>query len=415
MSWGPLQQFGGPYNGEPKRSNQKSLIRSVQSLLCAGLVAALSAQGSFVATAAKTTAQAKSQPTRATPSAKSVAAKAPAAGKAGGNAKAQPVALKSLSARVAVRGWDEIGSLAWPDTGDSVIARAKDDWVDVFRNPADPNTSLRLIKGRSVAGPVALMAVGAAGDFVRVAIPLRPNGTLGWVRKSDVTLLRSTFRVQIDLSTNIMTVFDRDQVLIRASVATGTGGTPTPSGLFFMKELVPQAPGGALGPYALGLSGFSNVLFSFGGGEGVIAIHGTNAPGKLGARVSHGCVRVDNGTITKMARLLPLGTPIEIFESSKQTKPTRSSSAWLDTLLSNTSTVDVTPAFGTAPASAAESPAPPVALLAEPAGTPNPPASAVSPSTATSAPSAPNSPSLSAATTTKQAFNDDPLGAVTSR
>jgi hypothetical protein len=158
-------------------------------------------------------------------------------------APAKVVPLKSLSARVAVTGWDHIGSTSWPDTGDSVIAAAKGDWVDVFRNPADPNTSLRLIKGRSVAGPVVLMAVGADGDFVRVAIPLRPNGTLGWVRRSDVTLIRSAFRVEVDLSTNTMTVFDGEKVSLRAPIAAGTGGTPTPRGLFFLKEVVPQTPG----------------------------------------------------------------------------------------------------------------------------------------------------------------------------
>lgn len=288
-----------------------------------------------------------------------------------------------------------------------MIARANGDWVDVFRNPTDPNTSLRLIKGRSVAGPVVLMAVGAIGDFVRVAIPLRPNGTLGWVRRSDVTLVHSTFRVEIDLSTNTMTVFDGDKIALRAAVAAGTGGTPTPRGLFFLKEVVPQSPGGALGPYAFGLSGFSTVLTSFGGGEGVIGIHGTNAPGKLGSNVSHGCVRVDNVTITKMVRLLPLGTPVEIVESTKATKPTRSSSSWLETLLSS-ATSPIGAQAATSLTSATNGLAP-VVLLADPVGSPLQPLALTPPSvtTTTGVPSttAPPTPPL----------NDDPLGAVTVR
>lgn len=288
-----------------------------------------------------------------------------------------------------------------------MIARANGDWVDVFRNPTDPNTSLRLIKGRSVAGPVVLMAVGAIGDFVRVAIPLRPNGTLGWVRRSDVTLVRSPFRIEIDLSTNTMTVFDGDKIALRAAVAAGTGGTPTPRGLFFLKEVVPQSPGGALGPYAFGLSGFSTVLTSFGGGEGVIGIHGTNAPGKLGSNVSHGCVRVDNVTITKMVRLLPLGTPVEIVESTKATKPTRSSSSWLETLLSS-ATSPIGAQAATSLTSATNGLAP-VVLLADPVGSPLQPLALtpLSVTTTTGVPSttAPPTPPL----------NDDPLGAVTVR
>jgi lipoprotein-anchoring transpeptidase ErfK/SrfK len=336
---------------------------------------------------------------------------APASGNTKTSAAPKAVALKSLSARVAVSGWEGIGSSSWPDVGDSVIARANGDWVDVFRNPADPNTSLRLIKGRSVAGPVVLMALGAAGDFVRVAIPLRPNGTLGWVKSADVTLIKSAFRVEIDLSTNAMTVFDGLKTLFRAPVAAGTGGTPTPRGLFFLKEVVPQAPGGALGPYAFGLSGFSDVLNSFGGGEGVIGIHGTNAPGKLGTNVSHGCVRVDNVTITKMVRLLPLGTPVEIVESAKGAKPTRLSSSWLETLLDSASgSVEVDAAV--AVVSATEPAVPPVVLLGEPIGLANPAnvltgVAATTGTSSTTVPSSVPSPTL--------AGNDDPLGAVTAR
>jgi lipoprotein-anchoring transpeptidase ErfK/SrfK len=54
------------------------------------------------------------------------------------------------------------------------------------------------------------------------------------------------------------------------------------------------------------------VLTSFAGGDGQVAIHGTNQPGLIGSEVSHGCVRVDNTTITKLARMIPLGTPVRI-------------------------------------------------------------------------------------------------------
>ena len=38
---------------------------------------------------------------------------------------------------------------------------------------------------------------------------------------------------------------------------------------------------------------------------------GTNDPGSIGTPVSHGCVRVNNDVITKLAAL-PLGTPVVI-------------------------------------------------------------------------------------------------------
>jgi lipoprotein-anchoring transpeptidase ErfK/SrfK len=74
----------------------------------------------------------------------------------------------------------------------------------------------------------------------------------------------------------------------------------------------PPTANGPYGPYAYGLSGFSNVLTSFGSGDGVIGIHGTNEPWLIGKDVSHGCIRMRNDDIERLAQFLPLGTPVEI-------------------------------------------------------------------------------------------------------
>ena len=52
---------------------------------------------------------------------------------------------------------------------------------------------------------------------------------------------------------------------------------------------------------------------TFAGGEGVIGLHGTNAPDLLGTAASHGCVRVENDTITALASMIPLGTPVTVL------------------------------------------------------------------------------------------------------
>ena len=257
---------------------------------------------------------------------------------------------KPISAGNSLKGWESIGATEWPSNGDAVIASATGRSVEVFRIPDDRRDVLRLDSGRSVFGSVRLLALGARGDYIRVAVPIRPNETVGWVKRSEVNLSRTALRIVIELSTNIMTVTDGDTTIMKVPVAAGTGGTPTPTGLFFLKELVPQAnPNGALGPYAFGLSGFSTVLMSFAGGQGVIGIHGTNSPGKLGGDVSHGCVRVDNTTIRKLAGLLDLGTPVEIVNRLEQLPPKafRMRSDWLEgaaasSAAASASTVEVT-------------------------------------------------------------------------
>jgi len=71
-------------------------------------------------------------------------------------------------------------------------------------------------------------------------------------------------------------------------------------------------PGGAYGPYAYGLSSHSDALSSFNGGDAEIGLHGNDDASVLGSAVSHGCIRMDNTEITKLAALLPLGTPVDI-------------------------------------------------------------------------------------------------------
>ena len=81
----------------------------------------------------------------------------------------------------------------------------------------------------------------------------------------------------------------------------------------YIKELLqPPNPNGPYGPFAYGLSGFSEVLTSFAGGPGALGIHGTNDPSSVGHPVSYGCIRMSNASISALARILPLGVPVEI-------------------------------------------------------------------------------------------------------
>jgi lipoprotein-anchoring transpeptidase ErfK/SrfK len=100
----------------------------------------------------------------------------------------------------------------------------------------------------------------------------------------------------------------------RWPVTVGGPDTPTPTGRFFItvKLKPPAISRRAYGAFALGLSGYSNVYDQFGTGDGQIALHGTLQPGSIGRTVSHGCVRLNNQAITKLATDLPLGTPVMI-------------------------------------------------------------------------------------------------------
>ena len=149
--------------------------------------------------------------------------------------------------------------------------------------------------------------------WVQVLLPVRPNGTTGWIRESDVRLTPNRFRILIERGAHQITVYDGDKVMIQEPVAVGTDETPTPTGKYYLRVLLKAPnPNTVYGPYAYGLSGHSEVLTTFNGGDGELGIHGNNDASVLGKSVTHGCVRISNESITRLAGLLPLGTPVEI-------------------------------------------------------------------------------------------------------
>src|SRR5205085_8893533 len=147
----------------------------------------------------------------------------------------------------------------------------------------------------------------------RVLLPLRPNGATGWIKADQVRLTSHHYKIVVQLAAHRLRVFNGTETILDTPVGVGTTDTPTPGGLYYTKELLqPPNPNGAYGHFTYGLSGFSNVITSFQGGDGVIGIHGTNDPASIGKDVSHGCLRISNDAIDMLAGRLPLGVPVEI-------------------------------------------------------------------------------------------------------
>src|SRR5262249_52760027 len=116
-----------------------------------------------------------------------------------------------------------------------------------------------------------------------------------------------------DLSAHTLQVFNGTQLYLQDTVAVGTKDTPTPLGEFYIRVLL-QAPDPTTvyGPYAYGLSSHSDTLDTFNGGDAPIRQHAHHDASVLGQDVSHGCIRMSNDKITQLAKVLPLGTPVEI-------------------------------------------------------------------------------------------------------
>jgi lipoprotein-anchoring transpeptidase ErfK/SrfK len=149
--------------------------------------------------------------------------------------------------------------------------------------------------------------------WLTVRLPSRPNLSTGWLRAADVELTATPYRIEVRLRRHRLIMWHGEKRVLRATNAKGNAVSPTPIGRYYVTDLLrPPDPDGVYGPYALGLSAHSPVYTSFAGGNGQVGIHGTNRPSVLGSDVSAGCIRVRNRVITRLAKRVPLGTPVEI-------------------------------------------------------------------------------------------------------
>ena len=149
--------------------------------------------------------------------------------------------------------------------------------------------------------------------WLKIRVPMRPNGRTGWVKEEQLSPLKVVeTQLTIDRGTLTATLRKRGRKVWTSRVGVGAPGTITPRGTFWVRERLRNLGGSPIyGPWAFGTSAYSDTLTDWPGG-GVVGIHGTNQPELIPGRPSHGCVRVPNDKIVKLAKLMPVGTPITI-------------------------------------------------------------------------------------------------------
>jgi hypothetical protein len=189
-------------------------------------------------------------------------------------------------------------------------------YVHMWKKPTDPNPAFAFDTLLAGQGFGRMLVVGQRADggshrWLKVQLPIRPNGATAWVRDNEVHVVPRHDELVIDLSKRTLTHLRDHKVVDRFRVGVGQPQYPTAIGTFYVWQKVNFDQWyGPYGIYALGLSGFSPVLSDWPGG-GRMAIHGTSNPNDRGQQVSHGCIRVYN-TDMKTLRGLPLGTPVVI-------------------------------------------------------------------------------------------------------
>jgi hypothetical protein len=194
-----------------------------------------------------------------------------------------------------------------------------------FRSPihARPSSLSRVVgrlRMRTEDGPPEVYLVlrsrriAATGrTWLEIRVPGRPNGRKGWVRRATLgPMFGVRTRLVVNRRTLTATLFRSGRRIWRSRVGVGAPSTPTPGGRFWIRTRLRNLAGSPIyGPYAFGTAAYSRLSDWPGGG--VVGVHGTNQPRLIPGRPSHGCIRVPNGKIRRLARLMPIGTPVRIL------------------------------------------------------------------------------------------------------
>ncbi len=203
--------------------------------------------------------------------------------------------------------------------GNATVVTTPATSVEVFAQPNDPQPVLTVDKPgpglQAPADPLAFVVEDERDGWVEVQLPIRPNGSTGWIEADGLQESTTDLHIEVSLSWYRLKLFDGDELVLDVPVAVGAEETPTPTGTFFTTTLMQgYAQPSPYGVAAIGLSGFSEVLETFGGGPPQIAIHGTYQDELIGSRVSNGCIRLSNADVTALVAALPqhLGVPVTI-------------------------------------------------------------------------------------------------------
>jgi lipoprotein-anchoring transpeptidase ErfK/SrfK len=188
-------------------------------------------------------------------------------------------------------------ALARPERGAPAVAAVS------TRTPED-TANIVLVIGRRVDATGRL--------WVRARLATLPNGRTGWLPRSALGGYGTVdTELRVDTARLTATLLARGRPVLRAPVGIGQPRWPTPRGRFYVRNELTKFAGATYGPLAFGTSARSAVLTDWPAG-GFVGIHGTDRPDLIPGRISHGCIRMRNPDILRLARLMPVGTPLTV-------------------------------------------------------------------------------------------------------
>jgi hypothetical protein len=122
----------------------------------------------------------------------------------------------------------------------SLVARANVVKLAIYAKPgaAQPMRELTdpaaVVPGAKVA-QVFLVQSQRDDGWVSVLLPIRPEGSTGWVRDSDVTITQVVYRMRVELGARRLTVFSRGRDFENLPLAIDAAARATKAGHYYLR------------------------------------------------------------------------------------------------------------------------------------------------------------------------------------
>ena len=174
---------------------------------------------------------------------------------------------------------------------------------------------LRLETPEGTRNLVAVIARRRGDDgrrWVRVRLPVLPNGSTGWVPRASLGGYETVnTRLDVDLRGRQATLYRNGKAILEVPVGIGMPGWETPRGTFYVRNKLTRYRSATYGPVAFGTSARSPSPTDWPAGA-FVGIHRTDRPHHLPGGNSHRCIRMRNADILALAERMPVGTPLKI-------------------------------------------------------------------------------------------------------
>ena len=190
--------------------------------------------------------------------------------------------------------------------------------VAALERPRPGSPTVALLATATPEGESNLVVVlerrrdGALTEWARVRLAHLPNGRTGWVPRAalgELHVVRT--RLVIDRRALLARLYrngrrsssGRRSAWARPGIRRRPASSTCGTSCWIRRPLL--RPGRVRDERTLG---HSHRLAR----SGYIGIHGTDEPALIPGRVSHGCVRLRNDDVLRLAKLMPVGTPVTI-------------------------------------------------------------------------------------------------------